>query len=240
MTKKPDKSETNNESNVEMLKSKKFPFFLIKVFHIYVLRILVLLHALFMLFVCGRTREKKSRFIVRTNQSNWNALKMLKRKDKSAQTRSIRLKFIIFFFALFRVFAKFECKNFKWNEMKHAFESSILCNESEFPTYPRPTTARAATRNNLNWTFVDGSSSNSDGIAATVRCVSVCFSVFSLFIPFFIFNLVREWATKCSARNRVQFFSFFVCKLCKCAYGRSTNKAKGKKIPKTSKSFTQK
>lgn len=50
----------------------------------------------------------------------------------------------------------------KWNEfkMKHAFQSSILCNESEFPTYPRPsgTTSRTATaKRNLNWSFVDGS-----------------------------------------------------------------------------------
>lgn len=61
------------------------------------------------------------------------------------------------------------------NEMKHAFETSILCNESEFPTYPRPTTARGGTRNNLNWTFLDGSSTS-----ATLRCVSVClFPMFS-------------------------------------------------------------
>lgn len=42
--------------------------------------------------------------------------------------------------------------------MKNEFQSSILCNESEFPTYPRPSSAstRAAIKRNLNWTFVDG------------------------------------------------------------------------------------
>lgn len=43
--------------------------------------------------------------------------------------------------------------------MKHAFQSSILCNESEFPTYPHPsgTTGRSTTKRTLNWSFVDGS-----------------------------------------------------------------------------------
>lgn len=45
--------------------------------------------------------------------------------------------------------------------MKHEFQSSILCNESEFPTYPRPSSAapsRSAVKRNLNWSFVDGGS----------------------------------------------------------------------------------
>lgn len=42
--------------------------------------------------------------------------------------------------------------------MKHEFESSVLCNESEFPTYPRPTATRSTTKPNLNWSFLDGSS----------------------------------------------------------------------------------
>lgn len=53
-----------------------------------------------------------------------------------------------------------EC-DLKWNElkMKHAFQSSILCNESDFPTYPRPTgtSSRSTAKRNLNWSFVDGS-----------------------------------------------------------------------------------
>lgn len=48
-----------------------------------------------------------------------------------------------------------------WNElkMKHAFQSSILCNENDFPTYPRPssTTGRSTAKHRtLNWSFVDG------------------------------------------------------------------------------------
>lgn len=44
--------------------------------------------------------------------------------------------------------------------MKHEFQSSILCNESEFPTYPRPSVApnRSVVKRNLNWSFVDGGS----------------------------------------------------------------------------------
>lgn len=50
----------------------------------------------------------------------------------------------------------------EWNElkMKHAFQSSILCNENDFPTYPRPSggsTGRSASKQRtLNWSFVDG------------------------------------------------------------------------------------
>lgn len=53
-------------------------------------------------------------------------------------------------------------KCFMWNvwTMKNEFQSSIICNESEFPTYLRPSSAstRAAIKRNLNWTFVDGGS----------------------------------------------------------------------------------
>lgn len=53
-------------------------------------------------------------------------------------------------------------KCFMWNvwTMKNEFQSSMLCNESEFPTYPRPSSAsiRPPIKRNLNWTFVDGGS----------------------------------------------------------------------------------
>lgn len=51
--------------------------------------------------------------------------------------------------------------------MKHEFQSSILCNESEFPTYPRPSAAstQPSAKRNLNWSFVDGSSTNTTKVS---------------------------------------------------------------------------
>lgn len=46
-------------------------------------------------------------------------------------------------------------------EMKHEFEASVLCNESEFPTYPLPpvVAANKNARAHLNWSFMEPSTS---------------------------------------------------------------------------------
>lgn len=45
--------------------------------------------------------------------------------------------------------------------MKNEFEASVLCNESEFPTYPRPhiNANKNASRSQLNWSFLEPNTS---------------------------------------------------------------------------------
>lgn len=58
---------------------------------------------------------------------------------------------------------------YSWNgEMKHEFEASVLCNENEFPTYPRPlnNASKNTRQQQLNWSFLEpNTSANSNHVS---------------------------------------------------------------------------